>query len=309
MRSLDRFSRAVVVAAVAVAAGAVGLAAQTRAEQEKQREQWQRVTDIFRAMGVKTGSVVADVGSGDGFFTSRLATAVGPTGHVYAVDVSDAALDRLRRRLADESHRNVTVIKGTGTDPRLPANSIDAALIINAYHEMPEHQAMLSALRGALKADGRLVIVEPVSESRRAASRTDLVREHEITPELAMQDARLAGLRIVGLEDPFTIRGRVTEWMMTVTPSAAAGRAPVTTVPVAPPDPSADAWRDRALRIAVEDLAQLIAASGATIIDVRDDASFARGHIPNALLIPSEDVESSAGKLRTLKRPIITYCS
>jgi predicted methyltransferase len=66
------------------------LVAQTRSEQEKQREQWQRVTDIFRAMEVRPGAAVADVGAGDGFFTTRLASAVGPTGQVFAVDVSDA---------------------------------------------------------------------------------------------------------------------------------------------------------------------------------------------------------------------------
>src|SRR5262245_19977104 len=96
-----------------------GLVAQDRAEQERQREQWQRVNDIFAAMGVRPGATVADVGAGGGFFTTRLATAVGPSGHVFAVDVEDSALDRLRRRLSEESHRNVTVVKGTSTDPRL----------------------------------------------------------------------------------------------------------------------------------------------------------------------------------------------
>jgi ubiquinone/menaquinone biosynthesis C-methylase UbiE len=207
----------ILAATVAVIAGA-GLLAQTRAEQEGRREQWQRVPDIFRAMNVAPGGVVADVGAGDGFFTSRLAAAVGPSGHVFAVDVSDSQLDRLRRRLEGEDHRNVTMIKGAPADPQLPAARLDAALIVNAYHEMTEYDAMLKAIRVALKPGGRLVLVEPIAESRRNSSRADLAREHQITPEMVMADVRAAGYRIIGLEDPFAQRERVVDWMIIVTP-------------------------------------------------------------------------------------------
>jgi predicted methyltransferase len=215
----ERRSRWSGVIAIVISLAVASPLAQSRAEQERQREQWQRVGDIFHAMGVRDGATVADVGAGGGFFTSRLAAAVGATGHVYAVDVSDSALDRLRTRLAEDGHRNVTILKGTPGDPTLPAGVLDAALIVNAYHEMTEHQAMLSAIKAALKPGGRLVLVEPVSDARRTADRAALARAHEITPELVMQDVRAAGLRIVGLEDPFTMRGRTVEWMLTVTPA------------------------------------------------------------------------------------------
>lgn len=191
----------------------------SRAERERQREQWQRVDDIFRAMAVGPGAIVADVGAGDGFFTSRLASAVGPSGRVYAVDMDDRQLDRLRRRLSEEPHQNVTVTKGTASDPTL---TLDAALIVNAYHEMTEHQAMLRAIRRALKPAGRLVLVEPIDETRRSASRSDQAREHQISPEFALHDLRTAGFRIIGLEDPFTTRERTLEWMLTATPMSAA---------------------------------------------------------------------------------------
>lgn len=302
-----------VVRRIAACVGALVIAqalivAQTRAEREKQREQWQRVSDIFEAMGVRSGVRVADVGAGNGFFTSRLAKAVGPGGHVYAVDVSDGALDRLRRRLEEDGITNVTVIKGSSTDPQLPAGTLDAALIVNAYHEMPEHQAMLDAIRTALTPTGRLVIVEPISDNRRTATRAELTKEHEITPEYTMQDARAAGLRIIGLEDPFTLRGQVMEWMMTVTPSGGTAKAiaassePVTNAPE--PD-----WRNPNLRIAADELAKLVSSGSVTIIDVRDDGMFAKGHLPNAILVPLDAVESSAERLEGLKRPFVTYCS
>lgn len=307
----DRVLRGhVILCIVAICIAPSLLVAQSsRAEQEKRREEWQRVSDIFQAMAVTRGARVADVGAGDGFFTSRLAAAVGPSGHVYAVDIADSSLDRLRRRLTEEGHGNVTVIKGTSTDPQLPAGTLDAALIINAYHEMPEHQAILEAIRKALKATGRLVIVEPVSDARRSATRAAQALEHEISPEFALQDVRAAGLRIIGLEDPFTTRGRSIEWLMTVTPSASA----VTAVSAATNSSNAEAaaaeWRDPGLRISVDELVKLSTSPGVTIIDVRDEEVFASGHIPDAVLIPLDSVETSAARLRGLTRPFVTYCS
>lgn len=145
----------------------IPLAAQDRGAEESRREQWQKVDEIFGAMAIRPGAVVADVGAGDGFFTSRLARAVGHHGRVFAVDIDDAALERLRRGLAVDGIQNVSIIKGTTDDPKLPEGVLDAALIINAYHEMPQHQSILAALRRALKPEGRLVIVEPVEASRR----------------------------------------------------------------------------------------------------------------------------------------------
>jgi predicted methyltransferase len=304
--------RANCVCLVALCVASAVLLGQTRAEQEKEREQWQRVGDIFRALDIRPGSVVADVGAGGGFFTTRLASVVGPSGHVYAVDIEDSTLDRLRRRLQTESHSNVAVIKGVSTDPRLPAGALDAALIINAYHEMPEHQGMLAAIRAALKPTGRLVIVEPISESRRTVSWADQAREHEIAPEFVMQDARIAGLRVIGLEDPFTTRGRVVEWMMTVSPAAVttgqSANAPESERGAQPAEPGSPDWRDPALRISIDKFVKQSSGGGVTLIDVRGPATFARGYIPNAVHIALEDIEDSTDRLRRMKRPFVTYC-
>jgi predicted methyltransferase len=307
-RQVNGVVRRITACVAAICLAQTLIVAQSHAEQEKQREQWQRVTDIFQAMGVRPGARVADVGAGDGFFTSRLAAAVEPGGQVYAVDVADTALDRLRRRLKDDALSNVSVIKGTSTDPQLPPATLDAALIINAYHEMPEHQAMLAGIRTALKPNGRLVIVEPIAEARRAANRADQTREHEIGPEFVLQDARAAGLRVIGLEDPFTTRGRAIEWMMTLTPNAGtttASAAPSTgrTEPIEPD------WKSPNLRMSLEEFVKLAASGDITIIDVRDEGMFATGHIPNAILIPLESVETSTNRLKAHKRPLVTYCS
>jgi ubiquinone/menaquinone biosynthesis C-methylase UbiE/rhodanese-related sulfurtransferase len=195
----------------------------TQLQGEANRDRWQRVPDIFDAMGVREGAVVADVGAGSGYFTTRLATAVGPTGRVLAVDISANALRSLERRVKADGLANVELVEGTPADPRLPAGALDAALIVNAYHEMTEHQAMLAAIRLALKPTGRLVIVEPIEEGARGASRASQERNHQIAPLYVQQDAIAAGFVIVRVEDPFTRRqGNMPEYLVALAPAPAA---------------------------------------------------------------------------------------
>src|SRR5262245_50882968 len=98
--------------------------------QETAREARQKVPEIFAAMGVGPGAVVADVGAGDGFLTTRLAHAVGPAGRVFAVDVDARALGQLDARVQQEALTNVTVIQGEANDPHLGVASLDAAVIL-----------------------------------------------------------------------------------------------------------------------------------------------------------------------------------
>ena len=114
-------------------------------------------------------------------------------------------------------------MEGAEDDPKLPAGTLDAALIVNAYHEMREHQAVLTAIRFALKPEGRLVIVEPISSGMRSRPRERQTRDHEIAPDFVQEDAKAAGFRIVSLEDPFTERrtDRATEWMLVLSPQPA----------------------------------------------------------------------------------------
>jgi predicted methyltransferase len=282
----------------------VPLLAQDRAAQEGRREQWQNVGGIFAEMGVRPGANVADIGAGDGFFTSRLARAVGENGRVFAVDIDDAAIARLRKRLQEEGIENVTIVKGTIDDPKLPAVTLDAALIVNAYHEMEQHQSILAALRRALKPDGRLVIVEPVTPARRGRPRADEAKNHEVDPEYVLQDARAAGFAVVSLEDPFTRRDTDIEWLMTLRPG---DMPPVT--PTRSPEPSDTELKDPSLRIPIDELLTLSSTGAVTVVDVRDENSFIAGHIPGAIWIPLSSIERSLEQLRALAKPVVTYCS
>jgi SAM-dependent methyltransferase len=277
----------------------------TARQQEAAREAWQKVPAILTAMGIASGAVVADVGAGDGFLTARLAGAVGLAGHVVAVDIDDRAIERLRARVQQDGLTNVIVTKGAPNNPHLEPNSLDAAVIVNAYHEMVDHQAMLQHVRNALKPGGRLVIVEPVSQKLLKAARNQQVEDHVIAARYVEQDARDAGFRIQELLDPFTSRGPVTEWLIVAVPEA--GSASET-----PPDsPTSDeaALASPDLRIAFDAFKTRRADGSVVVVDVRSEEEYVAGHIPGAMWIDLSDLRSHVEQLRALQKPIVTYCS
>src|SRR5262249_20365574 len=106
------------------------LAGALRRQLNPRRARWQKPAAVVRALGLRRGQVVAEIGSGPGYFTPRLARAVGPSGHVYAVDPEAAVLDVLRRRLGRIRVRNVTPVLSRDDDPLLPRGRCDVALLI-----------------------------------------------------------------------------------------------------------------------------------------------------------------------------------
>ena len=304
------FATTLVTALITVSAPAWAQQARGSDHGQERREQWQRVDDVFGAMGVKPGAVVADLGAGDGFVTVRLAKAVGEQGKVYAVDISADVLRRLRARVAGDNLSQVAVIEGAADDPKLPEGALDAVLIVNAYHEMTAHQNILAKVKSALKPDGRLVIVEPIADARREKSRDEQTRNHEIAIQFVQQETKEAGFVQVSMQDPFTVRtqgqGHHDQmWMLVVRPGTVASAA-------------ADAWKASktlnweapALRI-TPDAFKRLAPHDVLVLDVRDAQMFRNGHLPGAVLMTIEEIGTPEGiaKLRNETRRIVTYCS
>jgi protein-L-isoaspartate O-methyltransferase len=125
-----------------------------------EREQEEQPARLLKALGLKPGDVVADVGAGSGYFTFRLAGIVGPRGKVLAVDIQPEMIERIRQRRKAGRVANVEPILGTRTDPRLPADAVDLILLVDVYHEFSHPCEMTRALVKALKPGGRLVFVE-----------------------------------------------------------------------------------------------------------------------------------------------------
>src|SRR5713226_3661301 len=184
-----------------VAITAVAASAQT-IEHEKDREHWQRVEEIFKAMQVHAGSVIADVGAGDGFLTVRLSTVVGDGGRVYAGHMDEKRLERLSRRVVDAHLDNVVIVKGDADDPHFPAAQLDAVVILNSYHEMPKCDEMLRHIRESLKPGARLVIAEP-SPKPDEGTRADQIAKHRISSGFVAYEVARAGFSLVDKRDDF----------------------------------------------------------------------------------------------------------
>jgi ubiquinone/menaquinone biosynthesis C-methylase UbiE len=171
-----------------------------------QRDTWQRANEIISKLHIKPGSEVADIGSHEGYFTIKLSKVVGKEGKVYAVDVSRDKTEKLKKHLEDRNISNVNVIVGEENNPRLPALSLDAALIVDTYHEMDAHQEILQSIKHALKPNGKLVICEPISDERKTLARKDQERKHELGMNYALADLKQAGFKILSQEEAFVDR-------------------------------------------------------------------------------------------------------
>ena len=124
------------------------------------RDAEERPETLINALEIPTGSTVAEIGSGTGYFTWRLATTTGPSGKVFAVDVQKAMLDRTSETVGKHQLSNVELVLGDEISPHLPSGAFDLIFIANAYHEFSNPRAMLAAVVQSLKRDGRLVVVE-----------------------------------------------------------------------------------------------------------------------------------------------------
>jgi SAM-dependent methyltransferase len=145
----------------------------------------------MRLIRVQRGQAVADLGAGSGYFTVRLARAVGAMGKVYAVDIQQGMLDLLQKTVAGERLMNVIPVLGAVDDPRLPANSLDLVLMVDVYHEFSQPQTMLQRIKESLKPGGRLVLLEYRAED----PDVPILPEHKMTKAQVKLEVEHEGFR------------------------------------------------------------------------------------------------------------------
>jgi len=171
-----------------IVGSSIGVVPQLRAQEsvrDRNRDEWQRPTEVFEAMGVKQGDRVADIGCGSGYFTFRLAKRVGAEGAVYAVDIEPSAIEKVRQRKERESLSQVQPVLSESADPHLPSD-LDSVLIVDSYHEFREYNVMMQAVYRAMKPGGRLVIID--GQGPQGRPRTEYHRLHVIPPDLVQKE-------------------------------------------------------------------------------------------------------------------------
>jgi ubiquinone/menaquinone biosynthesis C-methylase UbiE len=154
-----------------------------------EREAEESPSKAIAALNIRPGEVIADIGAGSGYYSVRLARAVGASGRVYATDIQPEMLAMLKKRLENDAVSNVELVLGTETETRLPDAAIDLAIMVDVYHELSQPQAFLKSIRRALRKDGRLVLVE----FRKEDPRVPIREEHKMTIREARQELEAEG--------------------------------------------------------------------------------------------------------------------
>jgi len=147
-----------------------------------------RVMDI---LGISSGKTVADIGAGSGWFTVRAARRVTNTGTVFAVDINKEAISYIERRAATEHLSNVKTILSQPNDPMIPADAVDAVLLLKTYHEVEKPMELLRKLRPALRPGARVGVID----------RNGNGENHGVASEVVVREAEAAGYKLIGHYD------------------------------------------------------------------------------------------------------------
>jgi len=145
---------------------------------EPHRDDWHKPAVVVEALAIAPGMTVVDIGAGTGYFEKRLAEAVGPDGHVLALDVEPDMIRYIRERAQREGTPNVEARVVRGDDPALAPASVDRILIVDTWHHLGSRDAYAGKLAAALRPGGTVSVVDFTMESPIAPG-----RHHRLLPE------------------------------------------------------------------------------------------------------------------------------
>ena len=161
-----------------------------------EREREERTDLLLQSLNLKPTDVVADIGAGTGFFSFLMATKV-KQGKVLAVDIQPEMIEYLNEGRQKRNAPNVQPILSTESDPKLPANAVDLAILIDAYHEFSYPREMMQHVALALKPDGRVVLVEYRAEE----PNVPIKELHKLSVQQATKEMKAVGLRLLKNDD------------------------------------------------------------------------------------------------------------
>lgn len=168
-----------------------------QALEDPSRDAWQQPEKVMAKLALTPGQSVADLGSGPGYFTLRLARAVGPAGKVYAVDISSGMLDYLEKQARADHQTNIQTVLAEPHNPRLPAASVDMIFICDTLHHIPDRATYYPLLIRALKPGGRLVNIDFYKRSLPVGPPVQM----KIPKAQMIREAEAAGFHLVGQYD------------------------------------------------------------------------------------------------------------
>jgi len=147
------------------------------------RDAWQKPHEVIEALALAPDAVVADIGSGTGYFAARLARFV-PKGRVYGVDTEPDMVKYLAGRASREGLRNLTSIAGLPADPRLP-DKVDLVLMVNVFHHIADRENYFRRLRGSLNAGASVAIIDFRADSKRGPPTRERIPPGRVKAEMS----------------------------------------------------------------------------------------------------------------------------
>ncbi len=152
------------------------------------RDQWQKPDEVIKAISLRPGQVVVDIGAGDGYFTRRFAAAVAPDGRAIGVDIDPSSIRSLMADAKRWGLPNYEARLVPADDPMLAPQSVDVVFLCDTYHEIESRVEYFSRVKKALRKGGKLVVVDFVKDKDNP--------KHSIEKEAVIEELRQAGYKL-----------------------------------------------------------------------------------------------------------------
>jgi predicted methyltransferase len=157
---------------------------------DPKRDAWQKPHEIIQALALKPDAVIADIGSGTGYFSARFANML-PKGRVYGVDTEPDMVKYLSERAQREGLKNIIAIAGAPDDPRLPEKA-DLIILVDVYHHIGNREQYFSRLQKSLKPGGRLAVIDFRMDSPEGPPKSARIEPARVKTELEAAGYTLA---------------------------------------------------------------------------------------------------------------------
>ena len=149
---------------------------------DPKRDAWQKPHEVIQALALKPDAVIADIGSGTGYFSMRFAHMVSK-GRVYGVDTEPDMVKYLAERAKREGLGNLTALRAAPGDPRLPEKA-DLVILVDVFHHIEDRERYFGKLRASLKPGGRLAIIDFRMDSPEGPPKSARIAPGQVKAEL-----------------------------------------------------------------------------------------------------------------------------
>ena len=150
-----------------------------------------KADQILEKLALKPGQIIADIGSGGGYFTYRFAKAVGEKGQVYAVDTNQEFLSYIKKQATEQGLTNVVTMHTVSEHPDLPKHTFDYIFLRNVTHHLPNRVEYFQRLKETLKPDGKIVIIE--YDGRKGFFSFHKIHRHFVPRSILLDEMKQAG--------------------------------------------------------------------------------------------------------------------